>query len=171
MTEIEVKIPVQDPEGLKKKLLALGAVLRRERFREENTLYDFDGQPLFHQREALRLRKEGQKAFLTFKGPCQKSRHFKIREEFETEVKNLKHTKKILRALGLRPSFSYGKYRTIFKKNRLKVCLDETPIGAFLELEGERSDIVRFAKALGFSRRDFIKKDYIQLLKEKADAT
>ena len=61
--------------------------------------------------------------------------------------------------------FSYKKYRTVFKNKRLKICLDETSVGNFLELEGQRNDIVRFAEALQFSKKDFIKTDYIQLIK------
>jgi adenylate cyclase class 2 len=108
----------------------------------------------------------GNKAFLTFKGPHQKSRKFKVREEFETEVKNPKHMQKILSALGFRVVFRYQKYRTVYRKKKLIICIDETPVGHFLELEGERSDIVRFAKSLGFTKPEFIKTDYIAMLKE-----
>ena len=61
----------------------------------------------------------------------------------------------------------YEKFRTLFRTKKLTICLDETEAGNFLELEGRQNDIVRFANALGFTRQDFIKKDYIQLIKEK----
>jgi adenylate cyclase class 2 len=88
-------------------------------------------------------------------------------ERHETEVKNEKHLRKILKSLGLQPVFQYSKFRTVFRKKRLTICLDETPIGDFLELEGQQSEIVRFADTLNFSKKDFIKLDYVQLIQRK----
>ena len=111
------------------------------------------------------------KSFLTFKGPPQKSRKFKIKEEYETEVKNEKQLRKILKFLGLTPVFNYQKYRTVYRKKHLKISLDETSIGNFIELEGKREEIVKFAKALGASKKEFIKLDYIQLMKKEMEKT
>jgi len=167
MTEIEVKIRIDDPEKLKEKIAALGAVSIKNRHWEENTLYDFPSQLLFSKQRALRLRIENKKAYLTFKGPPQKSRKFKIREEYETEVKNAKQMKKILKKLGFIPTFTYKKHRTVYRIKKLKICLDETSIGNFVELEGEQSQIVRIASSLGFSKKEFVKLDYIQLIMNK----
>jgi predicted adenylyl cyclase CyaB len=165
MVEIEVKLRISSIRPLKERLLALGVKLDKERSLEENTLYDFSCGSLTRKRQALRLRTVGKKTFLTFKGPPLKSRKFKIREEFETEVKNAKQQKKILNSLGLIPAFSYKKHRTVFRKKNLKICLDETSVGHFIELEGKRKEIVQFAKSLGFSKKEFIQQDYIQLIK------
>lgn len=162
--EIEVKIKIEDIEKLKARLAEHGANLIKARHREENTLFDFPSGNLYKKRCALRLRDENRKTFLTFKGPPLKSRKFKIRQEYETEVKNRRQLKKILKELGLIPTISYNKYRSVFKKKKLKICLDETSVGNFLELEGERQDIVQFARSLNFSKKDFIKMDYIQLI-------
>lgn len=167
MTEIEVKIEVNDPKAIKEKILSSGAKLEKGRSLEENTLYDFPSQPLYKKRQALRLRKINKKFYLTFKETLQKSRKFKVREEYETEVKNGREFQKILKGLNLKPTFSYKKYRSLFRKKGLKICLDETTVGNFLELEGPREHIVRFASALGFSPKEFIKLDYIQLIKNK----
>jgi len=168
MIETEIKFVVADPTSFREKILANGAVLRKERYREENILYDFRSHDLERHAQALRLRLVGKKAWLTFKGSPQKSRRFKIREEFETEVRDAKQMRRILKKLGLIPAFSYVKYRTVFQKGKLKICLDETPIGYFCELEGERPEIVRLARRLGVENKDFIKLDYIQLLKSAA---
>jgi len=167
MVEIEIKIKVKGLSATEGKILHTGAKLEKERFFEENTLYDFPSGILYKKRQALRLRKIGKKTFLTFKGPPQKSRKFKIRDEYETEVKHQKQLKKILKSLGLVPVFDYQKYRTVFRKGPLKICLDETSIGNFVEMEGERNEIVKFAKDLGFSKDEFIKLDYVQLSKRK----
>jgi len=169
MVEIEVKIRINDVSAVGEKISNLGAKVEKERFLEENTLYDFRSKDLQKKQQALRLRKINKKILLTFKGPPQKSRKFKIREEYETGVRNEKQLKKILKSLGLQPVFSYQKYRTIYRKKNLKVCLDETHIGNFIELEGKRNEIVKFSKALGFSKNEFIKLDYIQLMKKEGE--
>ncbi len=120
MVETEVKIRIQDIDSIIPLILEQGARLEKERFLEENTFYDFPSHILTKRREALRLRKMDKKAFLAFKGIPQKSRRFKIRQEFETEVKNAKQMKKILKLLGLSPTFQYRKFRRIFRKKRLE---------------------------------------------------
>ena len=164
MTEIEAKIRIANLESFRKKILKAGAVLEKERYLEKNTLYDFSGGRLRARHQALRVRTAGRKTFLTFKGAPQKSRKFKVREEYETEVKKEKALLKVLRKLGLAPVFRYRKHRTVFRKGRLKICLDETLAGDFCELEGEKSEIVRFVEAIGVSKRELIKLDYVQLL-------
>ena len=42
----------------------------------------------------------------------------------------------------------------------LKIELDETPIGAFLELEGSPSSIDRVARLLGYTHSDYITQTY-----------
>jgi predicted adenylyl cyclase CyaB len=167
MIETEAKIPVSDLPALRERILGLGARLEKNCLLEENILFDFPSRALSKNRQALRLRKMGKKGFLTFKGIPQKSRTFKVREEHETEIMNDRELKKILRSLGLRPTFSYQKQRTLFRHGPLKICLDELDIGDYLELEGPRHDIIRFAKALGFSRKELIQQDYVQLIKKK----
>ena len=170
MIETEVKIKLSGAKGLKERLLGLGCVLARDRYLETNVLYDYRGDPLFAKREALRLRVVGKRAWLTFKGAPQKARSFKVRPEFESEVRDPAGFRKILKALGLRPIFRYRKHRTLLRKGRLVVCLDETSVGDYLELEGKRSDIVRFARVLGYSRADFITGDYVAMITAAAAA-
>jgi adenylate cyclase, class 2 len=167
MLEIEIKLKVVDLDSTKNKILSAGASLYRERYFEQNSLYDFPQGDLYIKNQALRLRKINKKAYLTFKGAEKKSRKFKIREEFETEVKNERQTVKILKSLGLKTVFNYEKYRTVFSYKKLKICLDELSIGNYIEIEGQQSDIVRFADLLGYSKKDFIKSDYIQMLKRE----
>jgi len=167
MIEIEVKLKITNIREVRQKLLDLGCEVDREFYREWNALYDFADGRLEKNQQALRLRRIGKKAFLTFKGQPLKSRSFKIREEYESEIKNFRHFKKILKNLGLRPVFEYRKKRMLLRKGKVKICLDETEVGNFLELEGKRSEIVKLAKQLGYCRKDFIKLDYVQMIKEK----
>jgi len=169
VTETEVKVRVDDLAALKSKLLSLGAVVTKERHFEENTLYDFRDKRLAERREALRVRKVGRKAFLTFKGTPQKSRKYKIRTEYETEVRNGRDLVRILQSLGLAEAARYEKHRTVLRKGTLLVCLDETRIGTFVEFEGEREKIARMAGALGMPKKDWIQKSYLTLLREAGE--
>jgi adenylate cyclase class 2 len=164
MTEIEVKIRIDDPRAIRDKVLALGAVVARARHLEENTLYDFDPPLLRPAHRTLRLRTAGKRATLTFKGEPRKSRSFKVREEFETQLRDPGQARKILKALGLRERLTYRKHRTMLRTARLSICVDETAVGNFLELEGERHEIVRFARKLGYKRADFITLSYVAMM-------
>lgn len=167
MLEIEVKLKIDDVVGIKDKILSQGATLDKERHSQEDTFYDRPSMELRKKHHALRIRRIGKKTFLTFKGPEQKSRKFKIREEYETEVKNERNLRKILKSLGLQPVFQYTKFRTAYRKKRLIICVDETPVGNFLELEGPQSEIVKFVHMLNLSKKDFIKLDYVQLMERE----
>ena len=59
MVEIEVKLPVADPKAFRESLLRAGARLDKERYAEENTLYDFRSGELREKGRALRLREAG----------------------------------------------------------------------------------------------------------------
>ena len=170
MIETEAKIRVPDARAMTDRLLGLGCILRRARYLETNILYDYSGDTLFAKREALRLRTIGKRAWLTFKGAPRKARSFKVRPEFESEVRNPAAFRKVLKALGLRPVFRYRKHRTLLRKDRVTICLDETSVGDYLELEGRRSDIVRLARVLGYSRADFISRDYVEMIRTAAAA-
>ena len=133
MLEIEVKIRIEKTDSLRNQLIKLKAVITKERHHEVNTLYDYPSNDLFKNKQAVRLRSVNKKKhFLTFKGTPQKSRQFKVRDEFETEVRNLRHTRKILEALGLNPSYHYEKFRTVYRFKRLNICLNRTPGAALL---------------------------------------
>ncbi len=58
------------------------------------------------------------------------------------------------------------KYRTIYRLEsfpELEVDLDETPMGVFLELEGPKRAINAVARALGYSKKDYIAVSYLEL--------
>jgi adenylate cyclase class IV len=70
---------------------------------------------------------------------------------------------RILSALGYLPVFRYEKFRTTYALpgiSALKIELDETPMGTYLELEGSVAGIDRAACHLGYSRREYITGSY-----------
>jgi adenylate cyclase, class 2 len=173
----------------------LKAKLIAPRVHEMNTLYDTPDGKLARQGQMLRLRVErrarrtdraekkskgaGVPALLTFKGPGLPGKggpkrasagRYKIREEHELRIGDHEEMPRILEALGLRPWFRYEKFRTTYRLPgiaHLKLELDETPVGCFLEIEGKRDAINRAATLLGFARSDYIVKSYGALFMEQ----
>jgi adenylate cyclase class 2 len=187
--EIEIKLRVQDVSALRSRLKRLRAREISPRAHESNTLYDTPRQDLRRHGRLIRLRIEqpassfGKRrpientpAILTYKGPSLVSaharktgrnskirRHFKIKEEAEVWVARADEMASILRALGLHPMFRYEKFRTTYALpgvRGLKIELDETPIGMYLELEGPLAGIDRGARLLGYARKDYLKETY-----------
>lgn len=94
----------------------------------------------------------------------------KVREELELAVADAGTLTHIFEGLGMQGWFRYEKYRTTFRlpasvgwAKGLWIDLDETPIGAFVELEGPPGAIDRAATELGFARGDYIVENYLSL--------
>ncbi len=169
-TETEVKIEVDSQElDRVRRRLAGESTPKNPRQEEQNVLYDQDGR-LAAQGCTLRLRSYGGRSILTFKGPVDATSLFKRRPEFQTEVEG-RQMREILVGLGFEPLFRYDKHREIrnwtFQGSQIEVCLDETPVGLFVELEGDPSSLEAAAQELGWSRDRFIKKSYVEIYKER----
>ncbi len=168
--EIEIKLRVMNSRKLKRAIQALGFRPLDGRARERNTLFDFESNSLRKAGCALRLRTTGRQALLTFKGPARHSQKYKIRREIETTIGDPDQLSAILKALGMRPGFSYEKYRTPYFRGRdprakhAALAWDETAAGNYLELEGPRRWIDTVARQLGFSEKEYLTTSYIALL-------
>jgi adenylate cyclase class 2 len=181
--EIEIKLRVPDPAAIRRRLGRLRARKISPRTHEFNTLYDTPRLDLRRRGQLIRIRierpassfrerrpDENAPAFLTYKGPVPSSRHdskanshFKIRDETEVPVSGPNELAVILRALGLHAAFRYEKFRTTYALpglRGLKIELDETPVGIYLELEGPVAAIDRAARLLGYARKDFLTETY-----------
>jgi adenylate cyclase, class 2 len=174
--EIEVKLRVADLPALVGDLKRLGAKLHG-RVLEQNTLYDTPAADFRSRGRLLRLRIDtpgpsrllpggARSAILTSKAPVPRSARrsrYKERLEREVAVESPARWPSALRAIGLRASFRYEKYRTTFRLPGLHLDLDETPVGVFLELEGSPRAIDRVARALGYAPREYINGTYWDL--------
>src|ERR1700745_2420598 len=168
-TETEVKILVTDRETILERLKAAGFQVSRRREFEANTIYDTPDRELLKRGALLRLRQSGDKAMVTGKGPAVPGPH-KSRPEVETQIGSLCTMAAILDQLGYRPSFRYEKFRTEYRSNdpRGGVVLAETPIGTFLDLEGDGDWIDWTARLLGFASEDYILESYAGLNRRHA---
>jgi adenylate cyclase class 2 len=179
--EVEIKLPVEDVDVLTNAGLTLEEV--DERHFEDNWVYKLpDGK--LRKGQYLRVRYVGNgdgagrrhEGVLTYKGKSRreaasakgKNKGKKVREEIETSVGQPDKVAKIMKRLGLQRSFRYQKYRTVYRvtladERSLLAMYDETPIGNFLELEGEASVIEAVADAIGFQQASFISESYVEM--------
>ena len=164
---------------------------------ERNVIFDTPQGGLAKHGQLLRIRTETpevrgkpkttgpqQRVVLTFKQPMVQpagaetgsasSGSYKVRDEIEVEVAEGGNLTRIFEGLGMSGWFRYEKCRTTFRLPASKawalgllIELDETPIGTFVELEGPAVAIDRAAAELGFSKHDYLSKNYLRLYMEE----
>ncbi|MBU0536189.1 MAG: CYTH domain-containing protein, partial [Nanoarchaeota archaeon] len=140
MIEAEVKILEIDRKDIEKKLLSTGA---KKVFDDEIDafFFDFDDSRIKKDHNHLRLRKEGDKATLTFKVHLS-NKGAKVCEEYETEVSDFDSMKSILESIGLKVFRRMVKNRISYKLEGVSFEIDKykgeyESIPEFLEIEAE----------------------------------
>jgi adenylate cyclase class 2 len=146
--EVEVKLSIPSTAAVRPQLQAAGFTEIHPAALERSELWDRDGH-LRAQDCALRLRRYGGSAALTWKGPRLADPALKIRPELETAVADPEAMAGILKALGFEPVLVMEKTRSVWSRIDLEACLDDTPFGSYLELEGEREGIEAAMAELG----------------------
>jgi len=162
MIEREVKLRFDSPEDARAAILAAGATPLRCRRLQEDVLLDADDESLRRRQCVLRVRTESGRSLLTFKGPA-KPGTMKTRDEYETVVGDGEVLKQVLEALGLHVWFRYEKYREEYAATDVTIALDETPVGTYVEIEGDEHGIHAMTRALGRTAGDFILHSYRRL--------
>lgn len=173
--EIEIKIKIANGaagiENARARLLANDFQGLHERAFERNFVFDTPEGMLKTRKCLLRLRKKGNTNTVTFKRPLEKpfspgGSAYKIKQETEVEVSDFEGMENIFTGLGYEVFFIYEKYREEFQKGDVKVMLDETPMGNFIEIEGPGEAIDRTAHELGYNKSDYITDNYLTLFRK-----
>lgn len=146
--------------AIEKRLRSLGASSRPIEF-EENTLYR--GGRIDLGSCALRLRRVGARAILTFKQRLPSKSFIKHQQEEETKVANADAVHAILTALGFRPALIYEKRRTRWQMGRAEIVIDELPFGLFMEIEAAEKEIARVEAQLGIEDLPAVMETYPML--------
>jgi adenylate cyclase, class 2 len=165
--EVEIKLVIPSAVAGRSSLERSGFVEVTPRTFESNIVLDRPDLSLRGAGCLLRLRDYGGASVLTFKGPALAGKH-KDREEIETALADFNATLLLLARLGFQPVFRYEKFRTEFRKPGVSgaAVLDETPIGDFLEIEGDPVFIDRTAADLGFGPADYRLESYGTLYRD-----
>src|SRR5205823_1952975 len=133
--EREVKLPFESADAARAAVTAISATPLHGRRLQENCLLDTTNDDLRRRRSALRVRQDGGRCLLTFKGPVQPAA-VKVREELETIVGDGTLLMTMLAELGFHVWFRYEKYREEFALGDCIIAINETPVGVFVEIEG-----------------------------------
>src|SRR5665213_196110 len=157
--EREIKLPFASADEARAAVAATGATPLHGRRLQEDCLLDTTNDDLKRRRSALRVRQDGGRSLLTFKGPVQPAM-VKIREEIETIAGDGTLLMRILGELGFHVWFRYQKYREGFALDDCIIAIDETPVGVFVEIEGGERGIASTASALGCSPADYLLDSY-----------
>ncbi|MEI6592405.1 MAG: class IV adenylate cyclase [Holophagaceae bacterium] len=159
-TELKLRIPATAP--FPALLAALGFREATPAQPELSVLWDRAG-TLQAAGSALRTRSYAGAFRLTWKGPRVPDPLLKIRPELETGVTDGAVLEAILTALGYRPTLRMEKVRAKWVRADLEACLDETPFGCYLELEGTPAAIAEVRIGLGLSEDLAEPRSYPQL--------
>jgi len=159
--EREVKFAQADLETLRGRLLELEAERLGPGSLEENWLLD-RGDELGRRGSVLRIRsQEGQGAEITLKGPAKFDGNTKVRPELELNIEDASIALELFAGLGYQVVRRYQKVREEWRLGAETICLDHTPIGDFVEFEGDRAEAV--AKRCGFDPEQALRKSYLML--------
>lgn len=153
--EVELKFCVPHVDRLLKRAAEVGFEVETPRTLERNALFDTPGRDLLRERKILRMRQYGDRWVVTHKRPPENNddtAFVKERLETETSVADGEAMGAVFVELGFAPVFRYEKFRTELTDGVGHLVLDETPIGNFAELEGERAWIDAALERLGVAR-------------------
>ena len=158
--ERELKFACPSLEDLRERLREMEAERLSAANSEDNWIYDRKDE-LKSSRQLLRLRVDRQGARLTFKGAPRFENEVKVRVEHETEVDDADQIHNILESLGYKVFRRYQKKREEWHVGGVTVALDHTPIGDFVEFEGDGAGAV--ARRFGFDLEQSERLSYVEL--------
>jgi predicted adenylyl cyclase CyaB len=157
--EQEVKLAFDSPEAARQAVSAAGGRLVRHRRLIDDRLFDDERRQLQEAGAALRVRLDGERCVLTWKGPATRG-PVKSREELETGVDDAGTLLAVLTALGYYQRFRSQKYREEYEVDSSLVTIDETPLGCFVEIEATPARIAAVTIAIGKSPADYKLESY-----------
>jgi len=164
--ECELKIPVDDLDEIRRRLATTEAEQLNVAEHEVNILFDTASGRLATSGEVLRVRKVGPRHVLTFKGPATYDGAVKQRREIELEISSSERISELLHALGYAPAMRYEKERESWRLGEVRVELDHTPMGNFIELEGPTGSLEAAAQSLRLDPARAVAKSYISLWRD-----
>jgi adenylate cyclase class 2 len=172
MLEVEAKAHLDDPERIISSIIELGG--REIYFTvQRDTYYRHPNRDFAQTDEALRIREEEGRSFITYKGP-KLDAETKSREELEVPLVDPQDLGGLLLRLGFEPVAVVEKRRRGYLVGTLEVCVDEVKgLGHFLEVEARgcedldegRERVLGLLESLGLDRME--RRSYLELLLER----
>ncbi len=158
MLEIEVKILNIDRIQVEDSLVKMSATKTFDSDLE-TIFYDFADGAIVRANNVLRLRKENNEVFLTYKNVIG-TKDAKVAEEYSVTVSDLSMMSRILEVLGLKSIASIRKHRISYQIKQTRFDIEQyldkySYVPAFVEIESDSIAVIhKYAEALGFRAED-----------------
>ena len=171
--EIEIKIPIEDPERIMKSLMIRG-FQKYQKVIEEDMYYNSEYHDVRKTRDLLTGKTRAQ---INFKGK-KMDQISMSRREYETGIEDPDCMEKILGAIGFTRVAGVKKTRNYLRREEMTACLDQVEnLGDFLELEViVRKENLRekclvqmreILQELGLSMDNTVRTSYLGMLMDK----
>lgn len=164
LIETEVKIKINNLEDFVDELLKSGAVFEGKDF-QKTIRMDTPNLDLEKRKVFLRVR-SGLGSIVTLKVKKDENKDFKLRDEYETEVKDINILTQIFTVLGFNKHFIMEKYRANYSYKGVEISVDELPFGIYVEFEGTKEGINNALKVFGFDNTERITITYWHIFDE-----
>ncbi len=173
--EVEMKAPVEDADIIEGRIREMGGEFLGEKVQEDFYL-SHPCRDLRGADEALRLRREGERWMVTFKG-ARKKGNLKIREELEFAVGDGAVALEVFGRLGFAVGAKVFKIRREYSIIGATIAVDRVEkLGGFVEIEAskegdeeERSALVeKVAALIGVEKGLFTTSSYVELLESRS---
>jgi adenylate cyclase, class 2 len=158
-----MKVPVHALGPVRHALEASGGHLEQALTLEDNLVLDDLEGSLRTSGRLLRIRRWGDQWTVTFKGVCSFRDGIKSRPETETSLGDGSALLTMMAELGISPVRRYQKRRETWQCDGVVVALDETPMGCFVELEGDPEHLADLAGHLGLDPGAAVSGTYLEL--------
>ena len=163
--EIQIKLPVDNLDKIRKKLKDLN-IEKSETKWQQDTYFEAPGWKLPKTDELMRIRQEGKKYILTYKGPA-KGKEIRIKPKIEFQVNP--DLKNVLEKIGYKKILQINKKREEYLFDEIEIALDEVEnLGEFIELGTENpkheKKINKLIKKLELDLKSTTKKSYFELV-------
>ena len=168
--EREIKLRFESADAARAAVAALGATPLRGRRLQDDVLLDTDDRRAPARAAAslrVRARRRAEPPSPS-RARCMPSA-MKVREEIETVVGDAEMLLRVLRrARASRRASATRSIREEFALDGRVVAIDETPVGTFVELEGDETAIADVARGLGRTPGDYVLASYRSLFLDVA---
>lgn len=167
--EIELRARISNPNKIEQKIINLGAKLIKNKkqtdlYFGEIGLYKKIGYSFL-----IRIRQEGDKIFMTYKGA--QAKRDGVWEEYEFVIDDRDKGIKMVEAMGLEKIIEINKKRKEYKIDNITICLDNiTNLGYFIEIESQNDNDInkeklnKLMKQLDIDQKQIIHKGYVTIL-------
>lgn len=167
--EIEIRAKINNINDVEQNIIKLGARL----LKETTQVDEYFGEINLYQKVGysflMRVRNEGDKKFMTYKGA--ESKKDGVWEEYEFEIDDAKKTVEMFKAMGLEKVITVKKYRKEYVLDGLTICLDVIDdLGNFIEIESlddrniNKNSLKSLMRKLGIKEDQIIHKGYVTML-------